>query len=142
NARIYNIGLSDGKTFTVIGNDGGLLEKPVSLISAMLAPAERLDIIIDFSSYNIGSSVTLKSLSFPSDGTPSSHGSAQGTKMDLLQFKIDKVKSFNGTIPASLGQITRYDPTDVKDKLRTFELQENHFINLQSFAMDRIDGKP
>jgi len=57
---MYKIALSDGKSYTVIGNDGGLLEQPVSLKNVLLAPAERLDILVDFSSYSQGQSLSLK----------------------------------------------------------------------------------
>lgn len=51
NARFYRLSLSSGQPFYQIGTDGGLLEKPVVTKEILLAPAERADLIIDFSPY-------------------------------------------------------------------------------------------
>ena len=139
NARVYNIGLSDGKQFTIIGNDGGLLEKPVQVTSVMLAQAERLDVIVDLSSYLQGQSVTIKSLPFSFGGSPGSGTVPQGAELDLLQLQITKTGSSGGIIPQTLSQITKYDPANAI-KTRSFEMQM-HFINTKSFSMDRIDEK-
>ncbi len=49
NTRAYTLSLSNGESFYQIGTDGGLLDKPMELKSLTLEPAERTDIIIDFS---------------------------------------------------------------------------------------------
>lgn len=49
NRRGYSLSLSNGGTFHQIGTDGGLLEAPAELTSFDLLPAERTDIIVDFS---------------------------------------------------------------------------------------------
>ena len=51
NRREYVMRLSNGAEFIQIGTDGGLLEEPVNLTSFKLMPAERIDIVIDFSQY-------------------------------------------------------------------------------------------
>lgn len=49
NARVYELSLSTPKTsFVQIGSDGGLLEHPQTLDVITVAPAERVDFIIDF----------------------------------------------------------------------------------------------
>ncbi|MEG0448780.1 MAG: multicopper oxidase [Lysinibacillus sp.] len=58
NRRGYVLGLSNNQSFTQLGTDGGFLTKPVSLQSVELLPAERTDIIIDFSAHN-GQKITL-----------------------------------------------------------------------------------
>jgi len=35
-----------GKTFKIIGTDGGLIEKPVAVTEALITPGERLDIVV------------------------------------------------------------------------------------------------
>jgi hypothetical protein len=42
-----------------IGSDGGLLGAPISHDSLVVAPAERFDVIIDFSAYEVGTEITL-----------------------------------------------------------------------------------
>ncbi len=51
NARFYNLSLANGAEFSQIGTDGGLLPGPVHLKTLFLAPAERADIVLDFSRF-------------------------------------------------------------------------------------------
>lgn len=50
NARFYRLALSSKQTFHVIGSDQGLLEASVELRKLTIAPGERIDLIVDFSS--------------------------------------------------------------------------------------------
>ncbi|OBF10389.1 multicopper oxidase family protein [Mycobacterium sp. 852002-10029_SCH5224772] len=63
NARRYRLRLDppppDGPAFTQIGSDGGLLSGPLSHDAIDIAPAERFDIIVDFSRYRRGTRVQL-----------------------------------------------------------------------------------
>ena len=56
--------MADGTPLTVIGTDGGLLEKPVSKPYVTLAPAERVELWVDFSGRAVGSELLLQSLTF------------------------------------------------------------------------------
>jgi len=67
NARNYDFALSDGSDFTIIGTDGGLLEKPVSTNHIILGAAERVEVVIDFSKYSVGENVMLVSKAFNGD---------------------------------------------------------------------------
>ncbi len=49
NARFFELSLDNGQSFEVIGTDQGLLERSVKVKKFLLAPAERIDVIIDFS---------------------------------------------------------------------------------------------
>ena len=49
NGRFFHLAFSNGQTFHQIGTDLGLLPAPVALKSLLLAPAERADLIVDFS---------------------------------------------------------------------------------------------
>jgi spore coat protein A len=62
NARVYRMKLQEavdtgqslgrpGPVFQQIGSDGGLLPAPVNLTQLLIAPAERLDVVIDFSGF-------------------------------------------------------------------------------------------
>ena len=68
NSRIYKLAWSDGTPMTVIGNDGGLLERPVQKPYVVLAPGERAEIWADFSRYAVGTQLTLRSLPFTAGG--------------------------------------------------------------------------
>ncbi|WP_413381456.1 multicopper oxidase family protein [Alkalihalobacillus sp. 1P02AB] len=49
NSRFYQLSFDSGQLFYQIGTDGGLKEKPIGVSEILLAPAERADVIIDFS---------------------------------------------------------------------------------------------
>lgn len=59
--RVFNFGISDGSTFWQIASDGGLLNDPVALTRLRLAPGERAEILVDLSSYSLGSNITFMS---------------------------------------------------------------------------------
>lgn len=68
-SRFFVFALSDGSTMVQIANDGNLLPMTVPLQQLdQLGIAERYDIVIDFSRYNIGSSVDLVNLQEQTDG--------------------------------------------------------------------------
>lgn len=50
NARIYNLGWSDGADLVVIGTDGSLLARPVRLRRVRLGPGERIELLVDVQS--------------------------------------------------------------------------------------------
>jgi len=64
NSRLYKLAWDDGTPLTVIGVDGGLLERPEQHAYVMLAPGQRLELWMDFSERAIGSELTLRSLQF------------------------------------------------------------------------------
>ena len=63
NARRYGSALDPiprgGFPFVQIGSDGGLLAAPVPQRSIRIAPAERFDVVVDFSQFKTGTSVRL-----------------------------------------------------------------------------------
>jgi bilirubin oxidase len=72
--RVYNLGLSDGNSFKLIGTDGGLLNTPVSLTRLKLSPGERAEIVIDLQGLN-GQNLNL--MSFASELPNAVYGAAQ-----------------------------------------------------------------
>ena len=58
NARFFNLTLSNPNlSFIKIGTDGGFLDQPQTVSSLLIAPAERIDCLIDFSSLHPGDTV-------------------------------------------------------------------------------------
>jgi spore coat protein A len=49
NSRFFSLALSNGQEFHVIGSDQGMLPSPVPLTRLVISPAERADLVIDFS---------------------------------------------------------------------------------------------
>jgi FtsP/CotA-like multicopper oxidase with cupredoxin domain len=69
-SRFYKISLSDASPMIQIANDGNLLPAPVTLTTLdELGVAERYDIVIDFSRYAIGQSVSMVNLLLHENGT-------------------------------------------------------------------------
>jgi FtsP/CotA-like multicopper oxidase with cupredoxin domain len=61
-SRSYELALSTGDPFVVIGTDGGLMPAPQVVPSFRFGMAERYEVIIDFAKYPIGTRVVLRNL--------------------------------------------------------------------------------
>ncbi|MEV4315384.1 multicopper oxidase domain-containing protein [Actinocrispum sp. NPDC049592] len=59
NDRLMKVKLSNGAEFLQIGTDGGLMARPVRRTEIGLFPAERVDVVVDFSNVAGGSQVKL-----------------------------------------------------------------------------------
>lgn len=68
NSRIYKLAWLDRTPLTVIGTDGGLLAAPVSRPYVTLAPSERIELWVDFSTRAAGETIQLVSLPFAASG--------------------------------------------------------------------------
>lgn len=64
NARFYFLSLSNGRPFQQIGSDQGLLPAPTDVKRLELAPGERADFVIDFSTER-GQKIVLQNLTTP-----------------------------------------------------------------------------
>jgi suppressor of ftsI/bilirubin oxidase len=71
NARVYRLAFrskahagEQGLDFQLIGNDGGLLERPQPVREAFLSPAERIDVLLDLRKARVGDVITLASMAF------------------------------------------------------------------------------
>ncbi len=114
NSRIYKLAWSDGSPMTVIGTDGGLLEKPVQRQYITLAPAQRIELWMDFGKYPVGAKLRLQSLEFSAGGSSGgmmggmSGGSSlpNGAKFDILTVSVDRKESGRETLPPKLSAFT------------------------------------
>ncbi|WNV87335.1 multicopper oxidase family protein [Umezawaea sp. Da 62-37] len=59
NERAFRLKLADGSAMTLIGSDGGLLPAPITASSFDLWPGERVEVVVDFSRYAVGTKVVL-----------------------------------------------------------------------------------
>lgn len=79
NRRGYVISLSNGQPLIQLGTDGGFLTEPVTIDSIELLPAERTDIIIDFTNFECQEITLLNTdTEFPNEHTNV-----------IMQFKVD-----------------------------------------------------
>ncbi|WCN36765.1 multicopper oxidase family protein [Aneurinibacillus uraniidurans] len=123
NARFYDIRLSSHQDFVQIGTDGGFLEHKVQTDHIILAPAERADVIIDFSGHEGQNIILTNEASAPFPAGPPLEPDSDLTK--IMQFRV-KSKSTNpdkSDIPNKLSCLERLDPAQA-DKTRTNTLNE------------------
>ncbi len=150
NARILNLALENGRTFWLIGTDGGLLASPVAVTSVLLAPGERVELLLDLRG-DTGQRVRLISAEFFVTGSMMGAGMmglapAQGRAFNLVDFLVANVPAVSpGSIPAAFAPIARHDLASVVVN-RVFELSEMggmmtglHRINGLVYEDRRID---
>jgi len=92
NSRFYQMSVPGGPPFWQIGSDGGLLDTPALKPDLLLGPAERADVIVDFSGYE-GKMLTVVNTAatpFP-DGVPAD----PATNGQIMQFRV--VKALSGS---------------------------------------------
>ncbi len=122
NSRFFHLSLSNDQPFMQIGTDQGLLPEPVSVKNMMIAPGERVDLVLDFASY-AGSQIVMNSDSFV-----------------LMQFRVGSERV---TDTSSLPRKLRPVPKTLESaavKTRRLRIIEDKMPNGDSMMM-MLDGK-
>jgi len=108
NARFLILTLSNGLPFWQIGAEGGFLPAPVLRDELLMAPAERVDVIVDFTQVPVGTQLILRNLG-PDEpfggGVPGVDFQAAdpGTTGQVLQFRVMPATSTDrSTLPNRL----------------------------------------
>lgn len=109
NSRFYDLALSNGLTLNQIGTDQGLLAAPIEQRIVTVAPAERADVIVDFSAA-AGQNVVLRS------------GASE-----LMQFRVGKgAGPRSKKLPAALRPVPRLsESAAVKTRTLTLDQYED-----------------
>lgn len=125
NSRIYKLAWSDNSPVTIIGTDGGLLERAAAKPYLALAPGERADLILDLSRRPVGTTVELRSLTFT--GTQSGMGMMgrgmargmgrgmmgmngmqsaldQGAEFPVLRIRVNRKEASSFRLPGRLSE--------------------------------------
>ena len=140
---VYRFRFADSRPFYQIATDGGFLEYPIELTSAIVSTGERIEILVDFSSAANGDEILVL--------VDTSFGS---TFESMLVRVSDSIPSFDrgdgnsgdsDILAMRLNDIERFDP-DTVVKQRNFEMQTmgpggQLTINGKRMAMDRIDER-
>jgi len=116
-SRFYEFVLSSGQPFVQIANDGNLLAAPATRIAVRLAPAERADVIVDFSKYSIGDSVYLLNRLFQDSGR-GPEGVLMNPATPLIRFDIDREEEDPSVIPVTLRDQPPITMSEVVTKRR------------------------
>ena len=90
NARPYLLRLSNGQSFQLIATEGGLLEAPVTLTELPIWPAERYEVVVDFSKVAVGTSVFLD------------NGYGRDSVARILRFDVNRAENDPSYVPAVL----------------------------------------
>src|ERR1700679_1247739 len=95
NSRFYHLSLSNGDKFQVIGTDQGLLSAPAAMDSFVIAPGERLDLVIDFKDH-AGGQIVLNNDAFV-----------------MMQFRVGRGKVNDGSsLPSALRPVPKLAEAD------------------------------
>lgn len=127
NARIYTLTLSTGEAVTQIGTESGLLPAPVSRTALDFGPAERLDVVLDFTG-KLGKDLYLMD--------------AHDEMVPLLKFRVSRHAVDTSSVPATLRSLP-----DIGEPIVTrhfsFDLTSQHWtINGLAFDPNRVDAHP
>jgi spore coat protein A, manganese oxidase len=98
NARFFNLDIQGGPDFFQIGSDGGLFDKPVAVKQLLLLPAERADVVVDFSGF------AGKTLVLGNDPLPADVSSPAPRLSTVMQIRVGTKVTSRGpsSIPSAL----------------------------------------
>ena len=118
NSRTYTLAMTPQVPILQIGSDGGMLSAPVPVTSITMAPAERVDVVVDFRNVPAGTEIELTN-SAPSH-FPGSPG--VGVIPHVMKFRVLGEPGYLGPIPASLRPVTPLHESDAVGPPRDFNL--------------------
>jgi FtsP/CotA-like multicopper oxidase with cupredoxin domain len=155
NARNFVLSFEDGRAFQIIASDGGYLAAPVAATSLLIAPAERFEILVDFSDAR---EVRLGTSADPFTPMMGMMGRAPNASGAIMTFVPDRImRSPQNVVPTTLVDVPSLPSTDALPR-RRFTLNDmggmmggmmgpmmgrggGFGINGQAFDMERIDAE-
>ncbi len=151
NARIYKLAWDDGSPITVIGVDGGLLERPETKPYVMLAPAERLDIWADFSGRAVGAQFVMRSAAFSGVLPRMAERMMRSTlpvgeDYPVFTVRVTRSTSETPTLPQKLTEIKRIRAEDLANAdnpvpIAITEAPMSMLLNGRPYAMDDVQPR-
>ena len=137
NARRYELALDPppaGRSpFVQIGSDGGLLQSPLLHRTIKIAPAERFDLVVDFSKYRIGSKITLL------------NQADTGATGQIMQFHVVRQEQDPSVIPLQLARLDFPRPARaIGTRAFNFSYRgmDGWTINGKPYDPARMDARP
>ena len=139
NSRIYMLGRGDGADILVIGADGSLLEHPARMKRVMLAPAERIELLIDMQP---GEKVILMSYP-PIAGAGNSGLKMRGAQTDggafpIVELRAGRLEAADRPVPKQLIRVPSWTPAQAV-RTRTFTL-DMATMSLRRRPLPDMDG--
>ncbi len=147
NARIYRLAWSRDLPMTVIGGDGGLLERPLDVRSLTLAPGQRADVLLNLTGLGGGADVHLDSFAYPEAeaGWARMMGSAAAMpngapfRVMTLRTRARAGSAFN--VPERLPTFDASWTANAEGRIRRVPLQFQRMqwlLGGRTFAMDEV----
>jgi spore coat protein A, manganese oxidase len=141
NARRYELDLEpkNNAPFVQVGSDGGLLGAPIAHRTIRIAQAERFDVVIDFSKYEVGAEVTLK------------NRLGDGKTASIMRFHVTRKEHDDSAVPRRLSDMTEFDELEESRARITREFRFTRVgdegrvmwgINGEPFDPERMDARP
>ena len=132
--------LTPDEQLIVIANDGGLIDRPLTLNSPetlRMTMAERYEVIIDFSQYPVGTQLYLQNAGMDSEVDLNTEVSP------MMRFDVVKEARDDSQIPTQLRPFTSL-PLQEASKHRAFiydQDEENWTINHNVWDVNRVDAQ-
>lgn len=156
NARLLRLAFADGDRllpFHLIGTDGGLLSRAWPVEDLFLAPAQRADVLVDFSGLPQGTRIRLRSLDYTAMENEDESGALapdpmgehpgavpMGGALDLMELRVDRcAQDFDPPLPDALSALADVPTTDdwpVRDLRLRMDNTGTWFINDWNFHRD------
>ena len=137
NARRLELALDPApagiSSFVQIGSDGGLLAAPLTHRTVRIAPAERFDLVVDFSKYPMGSEVTLV------------NRAGAGATGAIMRFHVTRSEHDESAIPDRLSLLDFPNASEaVATRVFNFSYRgmEGWTINGKLFDPGRMEARP
>ncbi|MER5259954.1 multicopper oxidase family protein [Streptomyces sp. NPDC002855] len=134
NERAFLLQLGEeGHEMTHISSDGGLLPAPVPTKAVEIWPAERQEVVIDFSRFPVGSKIVLRNLiAFP------------GEPPEIMRFDVVRDAEDPSRVPDVLRPAPDLGKATVeRNFVMSFDpASGHHLINNKHFDVNRVDLRP
>jgi FtsP/CotA-like multicopper oxidase with cupredoxin domain len=129
NSRFLLLELSNGLPFWQIGTEGGFLPGPLEVERLLLGPAERADVIVDFTNVGVGTEIILKNLGpdepFGGGEPPGDFDQADPeTTGQVMQFRVVPATGPDTSTPPDRLVLPTIGPLPVATTTRQVSLNE------------------
>jgi len=129
NSRFLLLELSNGLRFWQIGTEGGFLPAPLELERLLLGPAERADVIVDFTNVGVGTEIILQNLGpdepFGGGEPPGDFDQADpDTTGQVMQLRVVPASGPDTSTPPDRLVLPRIAPLPAATNTRRVSLNE------------------
>ncbi|CAG0950213.1 MAG: multicopper oxidase domain-containing protein [Candidatus Methanoperedens sp.] len=136
NSRFLILKMSNDMPFWQIGSDGGFLPKPVQLTELLMGPAERADVIVDFTDMPVGTEIILQNLG-PDEpfggGTPDTDfdPADPNTTGQVMKFAVVSLESKDTSINPALLKLPAFKSLGPATNTRQVSLNEEDSMTVR-----------